>query len=122
MQTKCITWKKYRNKDGYGKLTYKGKDYLAHRFIYEQIKGLIPKDKEIDHLCRDRSCINIEHLEAVSHLENMSRGIFFNSLKTHCNNNHIFNIKNTRTSKSGKRFCRICDRIRKRMNLKWKEI
>ena len=122
MQTKCIIWNKHLNKDGYGQLTYKGKTYLAHRFHYELIECKIPKNKELDHLCRNRSCINPNHLEIVSHKENMNRGIFFNSLKTKCSNNHEFNKNNTRISKTNKRFCRICDRKRKQMNIKWADL
>ena len=45
----------------------------AHRFAYEQAKGAIPDGLEIDHLCRNRRCVNPDHLEAVTHQENQRR-------------------------------------------------
>src|SRR5688572_27379346 len=45
----------------------------AHRATYEALRGPIPRDLEIDHLCRVRSCCNPAHLEAVTHTVNMQR-------------------------------------------------
>lgn len=62
------------NEKGYAKLAVDGKDVRAHRYAYEQAKGLIPVDRELDHLCRVRFCVNPDHLEAVTHGENIRRG------------------------------------------------
>ncbi len=51
-----------------------GKLIQAHRVSYKLYKGEIPKGLEIDHLCRNKLCVNPEHLEAVTHYENMKRG------------------------------------------------
>ena len=47
--------------------------YFAHRVAYELTYGRIPEGKEVDHLCRNKACVNPSHLEAVSHRENMLR-------------------------------------------------
>lgn len=51
-----------------------GKLIQAHRVAYKLYKGEIPKGLELDHLCRNTLCVNPEHLEAVTHYENMKRG------------------------------------------------
>ena len=48
-------------------------DY-AHRVVFEAVKGPIPKDLELDHLCRVRCCVNPDHLEPVTSRENLQRG------------------------------------------------
>lgn len=77
--TPCWIWQlrktapNSRSTGGYGKMRHKGKEYLAHRFYFEQAHGQIPAGLELDHLCRVRDCVNPSHLEPVSRLENMRR-------------------------------------------------
>lgn len=58
---------------GYVRLKVNGRVYAAHRWVYEQMVVEIPAGLEIDHLCRNTSCVNPAHLEPVSHDENMRR-------------------------------------------------
>jgi len=84
----------------------------AHRIAHRLWVGPIGANMEIDHLCRNRACVNPEHLECVPHRENMRRSdtIFgANARKTKCVRGHEFTAQNTRITTAGSRFCRACD-------------
>ena len=70
MWTKHIMWK------GYGTMRYKNVKKRAHRLSYMLIgKKTLTPGLVLDHLCRNRSCINPAHLEEVTNEENIRRGI-----------------------------------------------
>lgn len=70
----CIRWTGFIQKHGYGRIGFGYKTVLAHRVAYEIKFGAIPPELVIDHLCRNRWCVNPEHLEPVVSLENFRRG------------------------------------------------
>jgi len=108
-------------KDGYGNFNFFDKTLLVHRFSYQLFKGDIPMNLELDHLCRNKLCVNPDHLEAVTHRENVLRGNGLASKQakqTHCKRGHEFNQENTAIYQ-GKRECRICLRIGQRKRY-WK--
>jgi hypothetical protein len=72
----CWPWIGTITTAGYGHLEYSGSTHQAHRVAYQLFRGRIPADKEIDHLCRVRHCVNPYHLEIVTHQENMKRGVW----------------------------------------------
>ena len=67
----CWVWTAGRDKDGYGRFTIDSRSRLAHRVSYEAKFGLIPDGLVIDHLCRETSCVNPDHLRAVTNWENL---------------------------------------------------
>ena len=105
----CWLWQSHLNHLGYAYYWHLGKSRSAHRLAYESLVVHIPSDKESDHLCHQRSCINPFHLEIVTHQVNASRGL--NGAKTHCKNGHSLSGSNLRLieRRGGKeRVCRTC--------------
>ena len=122
----CWLWAAYVNRAGYAQMGVGNKSdgskrkVNAHRVSYELHTGPIPVGLEIDHKCRVRCCVNPDHLEAVTHQENVRRGIAGDvagareRAKTHCKYGHPFSGENLRPKSGGKghRRCRECGRIR----------
>lgn len=97
--------------DGYGRVYRDGRTQLAHRISYEQHRGPIPGNLHIDHLCRNKGCINPDHLEPVTLVENVMRGNGIgarNAAKTHCPQGHPYDEANTIRGYNGGRSCRTC--------------
>ena len=119
----CWVWMAYRDARGYGQY-WRGdkKNVYAHRFAWEEIHGPLPpytpKGLQLDHLCKNPSCVRPSHLELVAHQTNVLRGdgpTAENSRKTHCIHGHRLNKKNTFYSLSeNRRRCKQCEEIREK--------
>ena len=106
----CWLWMGSMYNNGYGKIGRKG--YMAHRIAYELTKDVVPEDMCLDHLCSQRNCVNPDHLEIVTLVENVMRGNSqhaINARKTHCKWGHEFTEENIyRHPQRGSRLCRKC--------------
>lgn len=69
----CLIWQLSRTTGGYGRVQWRGDFYLVHRQLWLESGRTIPDGLELDHLCRVRACANLDHLEPVTHRENMWR-------------------------------------------------
>lgn len=69
----CWIWTGSISRLGYGRFKWRGHFHPTHRWTYERARGPVPVGKELDHLCRVRHCCNPDHLEAVTHRQNMVR-------------------------------------------------
>ena len=122
----CWLWQGYCNKvTGYGQIEINGSPKLVHILSYELTRGTIPEGMELDHLCRNRICVNPAHLEPVPHRENVLRGINAcarNSRVTHCPKGHPYDLLNTYRRPDGGRDCKMCQRERTRIYKAQKEV
>lgn len=108
----CWNWAAPPNSTGYGQFApIRGRKVLAHRFAYEALIGPIADGLYLDHLCRNRLCVNPDHLEPVTNRENLLRGFGFsaqNARKTECDHGHRLAGDNLKIDSEGYRRCRAC--------------
>lgn len=113
----CWIWTGETVKGGYGRITVRGVRWLAHRLAYVTWHGPIPDGYEVDHLCRTPPCVNPDHLEAVTGIENIRRSTApsAHALRTNeCVNGHEYTPENTYRQTDGRRYCRQCVLDRRR--------
>jgi hypothetical protein len=110
--TGCWLWVRYVKPNGYGGLCFRGRNRYAHRVSYEAFRGPIPTGLHLDHLCRVRSCVNPDHLEAVTCRTNVLRGEGISAAcarATSCSQGHEYTEANTYPWRDA-RYCRACRR------------
>jgi hypothetical protein len=112
----CWQWLGSQHK-GYGRFRVNGCEWPAHRWAYELTHRPIPDGLQIDHLCRNRACVNPAHMELVTARENVLRGTgltAINARKTHCAHGHPFDEVNTKHRPNGGRRCKACHLVHTR--------
>jgi hypothetical protein len=124
----CWVWFGAKNDSGYGVMNVNGKRERAHRVAYEAFVGPIPKGLVIDHLCREKRCVNWRHLDPVTSSVNVKR--FTNSIakldqRAQCKNGHPINgaesVSYRKWGNFNVQYCRECVRItNRRAHAKWR--
>ena len=105
----CWEWRDGSGLQGRGRFWAAGQNWMAYRIAYEIWIGPIPYGLHLDHLCRNPPCVNPDHLEPVTHAENMRRGERAN--KTHCKRDHLLSGPNLYIDSKKRRVCRTCKRL-----------
>ena len=108
-KTNCWEWAGVIHSTGYGQININCRSIYAHIYFYTLKVGLIPSDSELHHRCNNKLCVNTEHLEIVSHRQNM---LEFTKQQTHCKQGHLLSLENCYTNNKGWRICKICMRRR----------
>jgi hypothetical protein len=107
----CMVWTKTRSRDGYSSVKVKadGKQSMlqGHRLAWALTNGPIPAGMQLDHLCRNRACINPDHLEPVTSAENTRRAAYVVSPMCRAGK-HERTEGNTYITPAGVRACRVC--------------
>ena len=113
----CWEWQAFVGKrDGYGRFHVLNKPRLAHRISWQLLRGPIAPGLQVDHLCKNRRCVNPSHLEPVTAHINVMRSDSprLTSLRaaavTHCPYGHEYTPQNTYVSPVNTRRCRVCQR------------
>lgn len=113
----CWLWRGALTAWGYSKFWFDERHSSGHRYAYIRFRGPIPADREVDHLCRVRHCVNPDHLELVTPRENQLRGDTFaarNLAKVACVRGHPLDEANTHieylAGRLPRRACRACKR------------
>lgn len=115
-QTGCRVWLASVGSHGYGQIGWwedgRSRMTVAHRVAWIDQRGPIPSGLTIDHICRNRRCVNVNHLRLLSNVDNAQDN--GNARKTRCPSGHEYSSSNTRLDCHGFRYCRLCDQQRVR--------
>jgi HNH endonuclease len=108
--SECWLWRGAKMSNGYGLFHINGHTELVHRLSYKDAYGDFSAEKQLDHICRVRHCVNPQHLQPVTAALNQKRGK--KATQTHCKRGHPLVGDNVRIKANGTRDCRLCRRVR----------
>lgn len=109
--TGCLEWFGTitgSKRGGYGAVSYQGRLWVVHKLLWEAEYGPVPDRLELDHICRNRRCANLNHLRIVTTLQNAQASPLTNVSKTHCARGHAYDEINTRWYCRDNYWCRYC--------------
>ena len=111
---RCWVWTGLLSRYGYGQIAVNQRSIHAHTWGYGRFIGPVPDGRELDHLCRNRACVRFDHLEPVTHRENVLRGVAPSAVharQTCCSAGHPFTHDNTYRTRVGHRRCKTCHKV-----------
>lgn len=103
----CWQWTGALNSNGHAQFWYAGQMRGAYRLLWAWIHGDLHEGLELDHVCKNKRCVNTSHLEEVTHKVNSQRAMKGVLRKTHCLRGHPYTPENTYTYR-GVRTCKTC--------------
>lgn len=123
-ESDCHVWTGPLDKDGYGSFYLRRKNRRAHRAAWYDMHGPIPEGLVVNHICKNRACVNAQHLQVVTAGENTLRDSTtisaINARKVHCPQGHPYD-RRYRNGKGYQRCCSICESAKKsRLRKKWR--
>lgn len=125
MANGCLEWTGFRGPTGYGQIYDGVRSMNAHRVMYRVKFGDIPRGIQVLHSCDNPPCILPAHLSLGTGKKNMQesveRGRHHEAVKTHCDHGHELVGENLYVAKNGTRHCKVCSRIRQRIDNGWPE-
>ena len=114
----CLEWGGSRSPQDYGWFSWEGRPMLAHRWAMLAGRGRISEGLVVDHLCRNRACVRLDHLECVPMAENTRRGLLHEIIsakakrRTMCRRGHPLFGPNLKITSGGHRSCKACQRMK----------
>jgi hypothetical protein len=116
----CWLWQSPLDKDGYGSFYFRRRSRRAHRVAWFLHRGPIPSGLVVNHVCKNRHCVNPQHLELLTARENALQDSLspasLNVRKTHCKQGHEFD-----RVYGGQRYCSVCDAEKaRRLRARWR--
>lgn len=105
----CWPWLGGMHPSGHGTAHHEGRSVYAHRLAYESLIGPIPPGLQLDHLCRNPSCVNPLHLDPVTSAVNTARGVHRRASATACERGHEYREGSYSISRGARR-CNVCRR------------